>query len=137
MSRKALPLTGLPEEFALTEKTIAHVNERFPTVDIEKSLERFCESALAHGRMYSDWQAAFRTWCRRAIEEKWDGVVFKKGRDQDPRWAPILAEVKPYGFRQPQAHETPGSYRTEFELWKSREKRAAPVIDFGDVLKRA
>jgi hypothetical protein len=135
MARKVMRVTGIPEGFALTEKTIEWVRLKFPTVNVEGTLERFTESALAHGRMYADWQAAFRTWVRKAIENKWDGVEFTKGREQDPRWMPVLNEVKPYGFRAPFPHETPGSYRTDFELWKGKQKRA-PVIEFGDALKK-
>ena len=136
MTKRAMPVSGLPEGFALTEKTIAWVGERYPTVNLDRTLERFTESALAHGRMYADWQAAFRTWVRNAVENQWSsGVEFKKGIEDDPKWRPILSEVAPYGFRKPMAHETPGGYRTEFELWKRNQPRA-PVIQFGDALKR-
>ena len=138
MTKKTMPVGGLPEGFVLTEKKIAWVDERYPSVNIERTLERFTESALANGRMYADWQAAFRTWVRNAVENKWSsGVEFKKGREQDPAWMPILGEVRPYGFRAPMPHETPGSYRTEFNMWKDKQKRAAsPVIDFGSALKK-
>jgi len=137
MTKRAMPVSGLPEGFALTEKTIAWVGERYPTVNLDRTLERFTESALAHGRMYADWQAAFRTWVRNAVENQWSsGVEFKKGKEDDPRWQPVLAEVAPYGFRAPLPHETPTSYRTDFELWKGKQKRTAPVIDFGQALKR-
>lgn len=135
MPRKQMPVTGIPESFKLTETTLLYISVTFPTVNIEKTLVRFTESALAHGRMYADWQAAFRTWVRKAVENKWDGVEYKKGREQDPAWMPILNEVAPYGFRQPLPHETPGSYRTDFNLWKGRQNRA-PVIDFGAALKK-
>jgi hypothetical protein len=135
MPRKQMPVTGIPKDFTLTETTLIYITTTFPTVNVEKTMERFVDSALAHGRMYADWQAAFRTWVRKAIENKWDGVEFKKGIEQDPRWTPILSEVAPYGFRKPMPHETPGSYRTEFNLWKGKQNRA-PVIQFGDVLKR-
>jgi len=140
MSKKAA-MTTIPEDFALTEKTIAWVNEKFPTVNVEGTLERFVDSSHAHGRMYADWQAAFKNWVRKAIENKWDGVEFKQGRAQDPRWLPILNEVRPYGFRSPESHETPGSYRSAFEAWKRKQEVAkqtsarAPVIEFGDMLK--
>jgi hypothetical protein len=135
MPKKQMPVSGIPEGFALTGKTEAWVIEKYPTVNIEGTLERFIESALAHGRMYADWQAAFRSWVRKAIENKWDGVEFKKGREQDPRWIPVLSEAKPYGFRDPLPHETPDSYRSYFNTWKGQQKRA-PVIEFGDALKR-
>lgn len=136
MTKRVMPMSGLPEDFALTEKTIAWVDERFPTVNVERTLERFCESARANGRMYADWQAAFRTWVRNAVENNWNsGVEFKKGREDDPRWKPVLSEVQPYGFRAPEPQETPDSYRTAFNLWK-RDRARAPVIEFGDHMKR-
>lgn len=134
MSKKSAPMSAIPEGFALTEKTIKFVSERFPTVNIEATLERFTDSALQHGRMYADWQAAFRGWVRRAVENKWDGVEFKKGRAQDPRWIPILSEAAPYGFREPLSHETPDTYRTQFNWWKDEQKKA-PVIEFGQALR--
>lgn len=134
MTRKAAAITAIPDEFALTEKTKGWVSERFPTVNIEATLERFTDSALQHGRMYADWQAAFRTWVRKAVENKWDGVEFKKGRAQDPKWIPILSEAGPYGFREPMQHETPDTYRTQFNFWKSEQKKA-PVIQFGEALR--
>jgi hypothetical protein len=139
MARKSTPMTAIPDEFALTEKTTAWVSEKFPTVNIEATLERFTDSALQHGRMYADWQAAFRTWVRKAVENKWDGVEYKQGRAQDPKWLPILNEVRPYGFRMPQPHETPDIYRTQFYFWKREQERSkpkSPVIDFGNILNK-
>lgn len=141
MTKKAMPVTGIPDDFALTEKTISFIGEKFPAVNIEGTLERFIESAQAHGRMYADWQAAFRTWVRKAVDHKWDGVEYKQGRAQDPKWLPILNEVKPFGFRMPTSIETPGSYRTAFEVWKRDQAvgkkvyERSPVIDFGNILK--
>jgi hypothetical protein len=137
MVKRVMPISGIPEDFRLTEKTIGWVNEKYPTVNIEGTLERFVESAQAHGRMYADWQAAFRTWVRKAVENKWDGVEFKQGRVQDPKWTSILKEVEPYGFRQPHALESVNAYRTAFEMWKRMQpERKAPVIDFGNILRK-
>jgi hypothetical protein len=135
MTRKQMPVTGIPADLKLTETTLLYITTTYPTVNIEGTLERFVESSLAHGRMYADWQAAFRTWVRKAIENKWDGVEFKKGREQDPKWIPVLSEVQPYGFRAPEIQETPDSYRSAFNTWK-RDRSRAPVIEFGDHLKR-
>lgn len=142
MAKRSAPMMTIPEDFVLTEKTVAWVQEKYPTVNIDGTLERFVDSSHAHGRMYADWQAAFKNWVRKAIENKWDGVEYKQGRAQDPRWMPILNEVRPYGFRMPLPHETPGSYRTEFENWKRKQEVGkpvydrAPVIDFGNLLKK-
>lgn len=141
MAKKCAPMTAIPEGFVLSEKTIAWVNEKYPTVQIEETLERFIETAEANGWMYADWQAGFRTCVRKGVDNGWNSVVrFKQGRAQDPKWLPILNEVHPYGFRMPLPHETPGSYRTEFESWKRKQETSpvrSPVIDFGNILKKA
>jgi hypothetical protein len=135
MPKKSAPMTAIPDGFSLTEKTIKFVSERYPTVSIEGTLDKFVESSLAHGRMYADWQAAFRIWVRKSVENKWDGCEFKKGRSQDPKWIPILSEAAPYGFRAPLERETPEVYRTQFNWWKDEQKHKAPVIEFGESLR--
>lgn len=135
MPRKAAA-TAIPESFALTEKTITWVSEKYPTVQIDETLERFIEKALADGWMYADWQSGFRTCVRKGVDNGWNSIVrFKKGRAQDPKWIPILSEASPYGFREPLPHETPDTYRTQFNFWKDDQKRKAPVLDFGAALR--
>lgn len=129
---KQLPCTGCPEDFALTEKTIARIEREYPTVDIQKTLQKFVLQSEAKGWMYRNWQSAFVNYCDNG--KAYGGVVYQEGPKQDPRWVQILAEVTPYGFRAPQTHETPQSYRTEFEQWKRFDKRS-PVIEFGNILK--
>lgn len=121
---KTLPGTAIPEDFQLTEKTIARVEQSDFSVDIPKTLNRFILKAESHGWIYKNWQSAFLNYV--ANGKDYGGVEYKIGRAADPRWLPILAEAKPYGFRDPLAHETPGSYRTEFEQWKRIEKRDTP-----------
>lgn len=133
MTRKQLPMTGIPEAFALSEKTVAHVTERYPTVDIQGTLERFVEACEANGSMYADWQAGFRTWVRRNVEEKWKGVAYKQGKSQDPAWVPILTEASKYGFRQPASFETPASYRTKLMEWRSTATQR--TVDIGGVVR--
>lgn len=138
MSRKQMQVTGIPEGFALTEKTLAWVDARYPNVDFDGTLERFTESALAHGRMYADWQAAFRTWVRKAIENKWDGVEFRKGRIQDPRWKSVLEDARKYGFREPEIQETPDSYRSQLSRWVGNldANKKGTVVDFSKTFGR-
>lgn len=138
--RKTAPGTAIPRDFKLTDKTIAWVNEKYPTVHIEDTLERFVETATAHGWMYADWQSGFRTCVRKGVDNGWNSIVqYKRGRAQDPKWIPVLSEVRPYGFRMPLPHETPEIYRTQFNHWKKeyeRSKPKSPVIDFGNVLTK-
>jgi hypothetical protein len=134
MPRKTLPVTGCPEPFLLTEKTLARLAKDYPKVDVEQTLDRFVRKADAIGWMYRNWQSAFLNYCDNG--EKYGGVVYKQGRAQDPRWIPILSEAAPYGFREPHPHETPDTYRTQFNWWKDEQKKSrAPVIQFGEALR--
>lgn len=136
--KKTLPQTALPKDFKLTDKTISIVEMRYPTVDIEASLERFIETAEAGGWMYADWQAGFKTCIRKGVDNGWNSIVrFKEGRAQDPRWKPILSEVEPYGFRKPSEAETPEGYRTAFEQWKKtqNQSRSTGAVDIRGALR--
>lgn len=125
--------TFLPQDFALTATTLKWLDEKFPSVDIDETMEIFVDKAAARGWSYRDWQAAFRNYVRNG--GTYGGVVYRKGKAADPRWEPILGEARPYGFRSPLDHETPASYRTAFEQWKTGQRRA-PVANIGSVLKR-
>lgn len=136
--KKTLPVTALPADFKLTEKTIALVSAKYPTVDIESSLERFVETAEANGWMYADWQAGFRTCIRKGVDNGWNSIVrFKEGRAHDPRWISVLSEVAPYGFREPLEQETPSSYRSAFEFWKKtqQQSRSTGAVDIRGALR--
>lgn len=134
MSR-TLPTCGCPEDFQLTEKTVSRVLRDHPMIDMDKTLEKFVLNAEAKGWMYRNWQSAFVNYVDNGAQ--YGGVFYITGRAADPRWIPVLNEVKPYGFRDPQNHETPNSYRTEFEMWKRADKRGTPVgaIDFAGALR--
>lgn len=133
--RKA-PARTIPEPFELTPKTRAWVQEKYPQVDIEATTERFECSARAHGWMYSDWQAGFKTVVRKGMENGWRSIVtIRGGMEYDPRWQSILHEARKFGFRDPEKHETPVSYRSQFELWKTAPKQNN-VLDLRNVLKR-
>lgn len=121
MSRRTLPVSGIPEDFKLTEKTIATVEREYPTVDIAATLIKFVRKAEAGGWMYARWQSAFLNYLDNG--QKYGGIAYKVGRAADPIWKPVLAEAGQYGFRLPFEHETPGSYRTQFHLWKDEAKR--------------
>lgn len=123
----------LPEEFALTEKTLGWLAEKFPTVDAGETMERFCDNAAAKGWAYRDWQAAFKNYVRNG--QKYGGVAYKTGREHDPRWTPILHEARKHGFRDPYELESPAAYKTQFEMWR-REPNKPNVLNLGNVLKR-
>ena len=56
---RTLPMTGIPEDFRLTEKTIERVERENFAIDIPKTLDKFVLNAEAKGWMYKNWQAAF------------------------------------------------------------------------------
>lgn len=55
-----------PEDFELNQKGIDYANERF--VDIKSSFDDFKNYHQAKGTKMSDWNAAWRTWCNKAVE---------------------------------------------------------------------
>lgn len=125
-------MTGIPEGFELTEATIARVERANFAVDIPKTLEKFILNAEAKGWMYKNWQSAFINYVDNG--EKFGGVYYKLGKQQDPAWKRVLAEAQKFGFREPLPHESPGIYETQFNQWKSAPKRTVNVTD---LLKRA
>lgn len=106
----------LPDDFGLTDKTLAWLAEKYPTVDIDDTLERFCDHAAAKSWAYRDWQAAFRNYVRNG--KQYGGVTYKQGKNDDPLWSAVLQDARKFGFREPYATETPASYRTQLMLWR-------------------
>lgn len=62
---RAKPQTAAPESFEPNEAglRVAAENGMAPS-EIVGQVEKFLDSSRASGRRYSDWQAAWRTWCR-------------------------------------------------------------------------
>lgn len=56
----------LPEDFKPNDTGTAYANERGVTLDVE--LVSFKNFHTAKGTTYKDWQAAWRTWCDKAVE---------------------------------------------------------------------
>jgi hypothetical protein len=58
--------TRLPEDFRVTTEVMVQAREHgWP--DPRKELEAFKDYHLAKGTLNLDWEAAFRTWLRRAV----------------------------------------------------------------------
>ena len=58
--------TALPDGFTLNETSIAYANKCGVVVDDE--FKSFRNWHVAKGSTYKDWQAAWRTWCDKAVE---------------------------------------------------------------------
>jgi hypothetical protein len=128
MRRK--PGTPYPKDFS-PELNDEDAKE-FANVDHESTLRLYRDKALAGGWLYSNWTSAYRNYLRGA--NKYGGVVYRGRREFDPRWKDVLAEARKAGFREPEENETPGSYKSAFDFWKTQPR--SNVIDFGKVLKR-
>lgn len=134
---RTLPASGIPDGFGYGKypELRKWIESEYPQLDPEKTMSRFIDYAEDSGRMATIWTACFKRVIRTGVEKKYDGiVVYKEGRAADPKWIPILSEVELYGFRGPLPHETPDTYRTQFNFWKAEQKRA-PVIQLGSALR--
>ena len=66
--------TGVPEDWAPNEKCLAYAREHYPSMPISIEAEKFRDYHLAKGSKYSNWDAAWRSWCRNGdgyVEGAW------------------------------------------------------------------
>lgn len=61
---KATRKTTIPEDWTPNEKCLAYAHERYPSMPISIEVEKFRDYHLAKGGKYSNWDAAWRSWCR-------------------------------------------------------------------------
>ena len=67
--REGKPLVKDTLKVSLEPKVILEgLSEKYPTLDLETELEKWKDYQLAHGKRYKNKKAAFRNWCRNAIE---------------------------------------------------------------------
>lgn len=128
--------TYISDDFQLTSATLAWVQRKYPMVNLEETLDRFRRKAEAEGWMYRNWQRAFEGIVEKAMDNGWRSIVtLRGGIEYDPRWQSILHEARKFGFRDPEKQETPVSYKSQFDLWKSAPK-PKNVLDLRGILKR-
>lgn len=124
--------TFIAEDFELTEKTLAWLEKKYPSVDPVETLEKFKRSAEAGGWMYRNWQRAFEGIVQKGIDNGWRSIVtLKGGKEFDPKWQGVLHEARKHGFREPGEAESAGVYKTALELWLKQERRKN-VVNFED-----
>ena len=58
--------TALPENFELNESSVTYA--KVCGVDVDAEIKSFRNWHTAKGSLYKDWQAAWRTWCDKAVE---------------------------------------------------------------------
>ena len=78
--RRRLPLTALPESFALSESMRSFALARTSHCDVDAWFEDFCAHHRAKGSCMHNWEAAWRTWVSR-------GAAFGYPRKQEAQGA--------------------------------------------------
>jgi len=89
---------SLPDDFEVDEAMRAWANEKAPAVNLSAETEKFKDHALANGKRYTDWRAAWRTWIGNARD--WAKPA-RKGTDYQPEAASVsfVAGQLPEEFR--------------------------------------
>lgn len=75
------PLTTLPLDFEVTGSMKLWAQEKVPGVDIERETENFRDWHVSKGNTFKDWEAAWRTWMRRAIQNRPAVAVAEQKKD--------------------------------------------------------
>lgn len=65
---KAARKTAIPEDWTPNEKCLTYAREHYPSMPIGIEVEKFRDYHLAKGGKYSNWDAAWRSWCRNGNE---------------------------------------------------------------------
>lgn len=66
--KKTSRSTAIPEDWAPNEKCLAYAREHYPSMPVSIEAEKFRDYHLAKGSKYSNWDAAWRSWCRNGNE---------------------------------------------------------------------
>lgn len=77
--------TTIPEDWTPNEKCLTYAREHYPSMPVSIEAENFRDYYLSTGTKRIDWDATWRTWCRK-------GNIIAKG-----------AWVRPPAFGEPQA----------------------------------
>lgn len=117
--------------FELDDKLRLWLEQKFPTVDADGTLELFTDKARAKGWLYADWPAAFRNYVRNG--HQYGGVAHRAGLS--PEFNALIPRARACGFRMPNKHESAGAYRTALDTFDKRQAHAAGGR-FSNVLKR-
>ncbi len=69
--REGKPLTkgsGKVKVSLEVKELLEGLSAKYPTLDIDTEFEKWEDYQLAHGKRYKNKKAAFRNWCRNAVE---------------------------------------------------------------------
>lgn len=91
-----------------SESVLSEFAEKYPSLDLESTLEAFADYHLSKGSVFKDWDRAFGTWCRNAVK-------FDK-----PRVVVHRQELKP-AADGPGRREWVRSLHEQGEHWECRD----------------
>lgn len=74
----------IPEGFVPNDKGLAFARDR--GLDWDRTLEEFRDYHVAKASKFSDWDAAWRTWCRKAAQFKAAKAVPAKAQKVEDAW---------------------------------------------------
>ena len=78
--REGKPLVKDTLKVSLEVKEVLEgLRVKYPTLDIDTEYEKFSDYKIAHGKRYKNQKAAFRNWCRNAVEYQAKNGIIKKG----------------------------------------------------------
>ena len=78
--REGKPLVKDTLKVSLEPKVILEgLSDKYPTLDLDTEFEKWKDYQLAHGKRYKNKKAAFRNWCRNAVEYQAKNGIIKKG----------------------------------------------------------
>lgn len=81
--------TSIPDNFTPSAQIQETFEAKYGSVlSYEETLEAFTDHHLANGSKFKDWDAAFRTWCRRAVTYQKPRTVIHKQEMKGPAEIP-------------------------------------------------
>lgn len=64
-AKKTARATAVPEDWAPNEKCLAYASEHYPSMPVSTEVENFRDYYLSTGTKRVDWDATWRSWCRK------------------------------------------------------------------------
>lgn len=133
MSKRKPNLVDFNEAgFVLDDKLRLWLEQKFPAVEADETLELFTDKARAKGWVYADWPAAFRNYIRNSGQ--YGGVAFKRGLG--PEFNGLIPRARAVGFRMPQRHETASAYRSALDTFDKQQASSSMRGLVAGVIKR-
>lgn len=66
--RRSRSQTGAPDEFEISDSLAAWALQNCPTIDLKEETDVFLDYHRARGTSFSSWDAAWRTWMKKAVK---------------------------------------------------------------------